>query len=121
MTRIIIAGLLYTIAVISGFWLKKLGKPFNPLVFNIHKFAALICVVISIIIIYNLIKKSEIQVITLALIILAIISVLVQFVSGAFISIGKPENLQHTFILIHNITTVVAPITIAMTIYLLYR
>ena len=121
MTRIIIAGLLYTISIISGFWLKKMGKPFNPFVFNIHKFAALVCIVITIIIIYNLIKRSEIQVITISLIIIAILSVLIQFVSGALISIGKPESLQNTFILIHNITTVVTPITIGITICLLYK
>ena len=37
----IIAGILFLFILLSGFWLSRLGKPYNGLVFNIHKLIGL--------------------------------------------------------------------------------
>ena len=44
----IYALVLFLISVCFGFWVRKTGRPYNPVLFNIHKLAALTGVVLTI-------------------------------------------------------------------------
>jgi hypothetical protein len=37
----IVTGIFFLFILISGFWLSRLGKPYNGLIFNIHKLVGL--------------------------------------------------------------------------------
>ena len=118
-SKIIISGLLFLLTIISGIWLHKMGKPLNTFIFTIHKLLALAAVIFTAILIYNLLKNVEIKTLLLILIIIAGLSILALFISGALLSIGKfPHN---TMLLVHNIATILAVIFTAATIYLLVR
>lgn len=47
--RVIGAGFFYLFIFVSGFWLSRSGKPYNGIVFNIHKLIALVAVVFLVI------------------------------------------------------------------------
>lgn len=67
-----------------GFWLSNIGKPYNGLLFNIHKLIALGAVVLAVIQltkIPNLLMPPSL--------VLAALSVIALFVSGALMSAGK--------------------------------
>lgn len=116
-SKIIGTGLLFLLTIVTGIWLSNSGKPLNTLIFTIHKFTALGAVVFIAIVIRNLLKDVEINNVMLTLIIVTGLSVLVLFVSGALLSLGKPVN--NIILTIHSITPILTVITTAMTIYLL--
>jgi hypothetical protein len=47
------AGLFSLFLFLSGFWLSRSGKPYNGIIFNIHKLIALTAVVLFVITLYR--------------------------------------------------------------------
>jgi hypothetical protein len=107
----------FVITVAFGFWVSKLGNPYNELLFNIHKLIALGTVIIASIKIFNAINGRSIQVLVIASLIFAGLSVVTLFVSGALLSSGnaKYKNLK----LIHDIAPFVAALSLGGAFYLL--
>jgi len=104
-------GFLVTLSI--GFWLSRLGKPYNAILFNIHKLIALGGVILASVQIYNWFKVSEPQTLLVGLIVLAGLSVAALFASGAFMSIG---NLDHkTMKLVHNIAPLLLVVAAGLT------
>jgi hypothetical protein len=118
-SKIIAIGVLFLLTIISGIWLHNTGKPLNTLIFTIHKLLALAAVIFTSIAIYNLHKNVEIKTIILILIVIAGLSLLALFISGALLSIGKPTG--NIILTVHNIVTILAVFSTAVTIYLLVR
>ena len=106
----------FFITVAFGLWLGRVGKPYNGILFNIHKLIALGAVILTAVQIYNLLKDSQAQALLFISIIVAAIIVIVLFASGAFLSIGKLK--YETMKTIHNIAPVLAVIAMALAIYL---
>jgi len=115
--KIISTELPFLLAIITGVWLSNSGKPLNTTIFTIHKLIALGSVVFIAMVIRNLLKNVEINNVILTLIIVGGLSVLVLFVSGALLSLGKPVN--NMVLTIHGVTPILTMITTAVTIYLL--
>ena len=108
-------GFLVTMAF--GFWLEKIGKPYNGILFNVHKLIALGTVILASVQVYKTFKVIEPQSLLVISLIGAAICTLVLFASGAFLSIG---NIKYeTAKLVHNIALAGAVITVASSIYLL--
>lgn len=103
-------GFLLTVAF--GFWLSRLGKPYNGLLFNVHKLVALGAVVLAGLQVRDLLKMSEQQNLLIVLIFLIGVCVLALFVSGAFLSIGNVEYRIVKFI--HNIAPVALVFAVAL-------
>ncbi|MDW8278084.1 MAG: hypothetical protein RMJ85_08695, partial [Anaerolineales bacterium] len=81
--------ILFVLTLAFGFWLSNIGKPYNGLLFNVHKLIALGAVVLAVIQltkIPNLLTPLSLVAVGLAL---AALSVLTLFVSGALMSAGK--------------------------------
>lgn len=105
----------FLITVVFGFWLGKIGKPYNGILFNIHKLIALGTVIFMSIQFYKILKVIEPQ---LVISIIAVsICVLTLFTSGALLSIGNVKF--ETAKLMHNIAFTVAIIAAGSSIYLL--
>jgi hypothetical protein len=116
-SKFIAPGIVFLLTLIFGFWLSNSGKPYNGILFNIHKLIALGAVVATATQIYNIFKVMEPQSPIVILVILAAICVVALFASGAFMSIG---NLNyHVMKTIHNIAPVLMVIAMALTLYFL--
>jgi heme A synthase len=105
--------------MVFGFWLSRSGKPYNGILFNIHKLIALGAVIVTVVQVYKLLKNVEPQALIVILLIITGICVVALFASGAFMSIG---NLNYQIMkTIHNVAFVLLVIVMALTIYLFIR
>jgi hypothetical protein len=110
-----IIGFLITIAF--GFWVGKLGRPYNGILFNIHKLIGLGTVVLASIQVYRLFKTVQPESLIILLTALVALCVIALFASGAFLSIGNLDyGLMRT---VHNVALIVAVICCGMVVYLL--
>jgi len=112
--RFIAPGILLLLTIAFGFWLGNAGKPYNGILFNVHKLIALGAVV------YAVIQISKTGVANSSLLAAALIfaglCAVALFASGALMSIGK---LDYALTLtVHRIAPVVLGIAIAIMIYL---
>ena len=110
-------GITFLLTLVFGFWLGKAGKPYNGLLFNIHKLIALGTVVVAAIQVYRLFQVLKpLPWIVLVTVIVAL-CVVALFASGAFLSIG---NMNYTMArIIHNVGLVLAVIAMGFAIYFL--
>lgn len=107
----------FLLTVVFGFWVSEIGRPYNGLLFNIHKLIALGTVIIVAIRVNEALKNSQSQGLVVGLIVVAALAVMALFVSGAFLSIG---NVKYEVVkLIHNVAPVIAVLAMGGVIYLL--
>jgi hypothetical protein len=115
--RFIAPGLLFLLTLAFGFWLSHAGKPYNGLLFNVHKLIALGCVVLAGIQFSKTHHAPDWQLVVLLAV--SAVSVVALFASGALMSAGK---LEHSLMLtIHRIAPVVLIVGLGMVILLLNR
>lgn len=116
-SKFILPGILFLSTLAFGLWLSRLGKPYNGLVFNIHKLAALAAVVFAAIQAWNLLKGAGVQPIAFALIAVCVLCVISLFATGAFMSVG---NLPYAPLLtIHRIALITLPLAASGMVYVL--
>ncbi len=114
--KFILPESLLLLTVAFGFWVGRSERPYNGILFNVHKLIALGTVIVAAMQIYNVLKGAGIPTLLMVAIVLAGICVVMLFASGAFLSIG---NLDHkTTKAIHNIAFVLGIVDIASIIYL---
>ena len=107
----------FLVAVAFGFWLGRIGKPYNGILFNIHKLIALGAVVLTSVQLYKTFKVIGPQSQLVISLIGAAVCVLALFASGAFLSIGNVKYETAKFI--HNIAFADTVIAMSSSIYLL--
>lgn len=118
-SRFVTPGIVFLLTLVFGFWLSRSGKPYNGILFNIHKLIALGVVILTVIQIYSLLNGSQLQTMLVVSLIITGICVVALFASGAFMSIG---NLNYQIMkTIHNVAPVLLVIALALTIYLFAR
>jgi hypothetical protein len=116
-TKFTTPGLAFILTLIFGFWLSKAGKPYNGILFNLHKLIALGTVILTTMWVYNVVKNTAPNVLIVILIVITGICVVALFASGAFMSIG---NLNYDVMrTIHNIAPVAAVMAMGLVVYLL--
>lgn len=91
--KLVTNSIIFIVTIISGIWLSKIEKPYNPLVFNIHKFIALAFIIYTIIISKGIYKTIQMNSILWILLILSGIFILLALISGGILS-GKEEFLK---------------------------
>ena len=100
-----------------GFWVSKVGRPYNGFLFNIHKLIALGTVIIISMRMHEVLEDTPIQALMIGLVVVTGLAVVALFVSGAFLSIGNVK--YELVILIHNAAPIVAAIAMGVVIFLL--
>jgi hypothetical protein len=116
LSKFLVPGILLLLTLAFGVWLSLSGKPYNAILFNIHKLAALAVVVVMAIQFYRLLKGTPIQVPPIVLLILVGLSLLLLFFSGAMMSARK---LDYAMMLsIHRKAIILLVIEVAGSIYL---
>ena len=110
-------GIGFLLTLVLGFWLSRIGKPYNGLLFNIHKLIALGTVIVTVMWVYKIHNNLNAQALLIVLLVVAGICVVASFASGAFLSIG---NLDYTVTkTIHKIALSLATVDMVLATYLL--
>jgi len=115
--KFVIPGVLFILTLVFGFWLSRSGKPYNGLLFNIHKLIALAAVIVAAIRAFNALKIVEAQPILIALLIVIGLCAVALFVTGALMSANKPA--YPSLLTIHRVAPLLAVIAAIGTLYLL--
>ena len=117
--KITVIGVLFLLIIISGISLARTGKPYSPVLFNIHKLISLAGVVLTGIVVYNLLRGLEVSPLMWALVIVTGVFFIILIVSGGLLILDKPfYNLLRT---IHRILPAVSIILTAVIFFFLLR
>jgi hypothetical protein len=115
LSKLTLPGILLILTIPFGFWLSQAGKPYNSLLFNIHKLVALGAVVWAAIQIAKMLQQPGWLLI--ATLIVAALCIVALFVSGALMSAGQ---LDYALMLsIHRVAPVVLGIALVWSGFLL--
>ena len=114
-TKLVTNSILFILIVISGIWLSKLGKPYKPVAFNIHKFVALVFIVYTIILSKGLVKTVEMSSMNWLFLILSGFLALLILFSGGIIS--NKEEIIKPFVIIHKVSSGAILIVLACLFY----
>ncbi len=115
--KFITLGIVFLLTLVFGVWLSFVGKPYNGILFNIHKLIALGGVILAAWQIAHILKSGSYPAVLPILLVVAALCVIGLFVSGALMSAGK---LNHTVMLtVHRIGLATMAIVAALTVYLL--
>jgi hypothetical protein len=115
--QIVIAEVLYFIAIASGIWLSHTGKPLNPGILIIHVFFGLGTVIFTSFVVWNLLQDQNITTGILVLSISMAALIVGLITSGILLIFDRGYNNQ--ILRTHNITTILGIIVSTITIYLL--
>lgn len=119
LSKLFLPVILFVLTLGFGLWLSLSGKPYNGLLFNIHKLLALGAVILAGLQVYSLMSGPSPQGWLFVLIVVATLCAVALFASGAFLSIGN-WNVQ-VLLNIHRIAIAMAIICVAAVITLLSR
>ena len=115
--QFIISGILFLLTLAFGVWLSHVGKPYNGLLFNIHKLIALACVVLLGVQLSKMLQAPDGQMVVL--LVVSALCVIALFVTGAMMSAGK---LDYALMLtIHRVAPGALALCCALTLYFLTR
>ncbi len=117
--KLVISGLVLLFTLLTGFLLSRLGRPYNGLVFNVHKLIALAAVIYLGISINQVRGIIPLNAAVWGLVGLAGLFFLSLFVSGAILSIGKPADVVAVMRTIHRVIPYLAVISLAAAVTLL--
>jgi hypothetical protein len=117
-TRFTIPGIAFILTVVLGIWLGSAGKPYNGILFNVHKLLALAAVVAAGVQVAGLLRTASTP-LPLPIILLAVaaLSAVALFASGALMSEGKIDYALMRAI--HIAAPAVLAIATAVAVYLL--
>ena len=103
----------------SGFWLTRSGKPYNQILFNIHKLIALAAVILFVITLFQVNRVTTLNALQVVAGVVTGLIFVGLFVTGALVSIDKPvHNIVFT---LHHILPYLALLTAAASRYLWMR
>jgi hypothetical protein len=115
--KFVMPGVLLLLTLVFGFWLSRSGKPYNGLIFNIHKLIALAAVIVTAIQLFNALKIIEAQPILIVLIIVIGLCAVALFATGALMNANKVTG--RAALTIHKIAPLVVALAALGTLYLL--
>jgi hypothetical protein len=107
----------FLLTLVFGYWLSRRGKPYNGLLFNVHKLVALAMVILSVLEVYKAFTVLDPATLTILLLVIAALSVIALFASGALMSANKGE--YRVMKLIHTISPFILLIAMGYAINLL--
>jgi hypothetical protein len=119
LSKFTLPGMLFLLTLVFGFWLSKAGKPYNNLLFNLHKLIALGAVVLAVVQFSKTLKTPDSLALIIVSLIITALCIVALFASGALMSLDK---LDYALMLtIHRIAPVVLVIAMVMVVYWLGR
>lgn len=117
--RVISTGLFYLLIFASGFWLNHTGKPYNGIVFNIHKLTAVTAVVLFAITLYRIQRVVPLSTVELMATAVNGVFFLSLLVTGSLLSINQP--MPEMVLKLHHGMSYFAVLSTVITLYLINR
>jgi hypothetical protein len=115
LSKFLFPGIAFVLTLVFGFWVSHAGKPYNGLLFNVHKLIALGAVVVTVIQLVKVLRGADALVIVL--LVVAALCVIALFASGALMSMGK---LDYALMLtVHRIAPVVLAVAMVIVVLML--
>lgn len=93
LSRLVIPGIAFILTVAFGLGLSRSGRPYNGLLFNVHKLIALAAVIVTVIQFARILGDADLPVLSIALLALAGLGSMALFASGALMSAGKLDHV----------------------------
>ena len=113
-SKVTISILFFIITLVVGFVLHKKGKPYNSLIFNLHKLASVAMVILLVLELSGFIRVTEVNALFIICLMLSGFFTLVLFLTGAMMSLDK---LQEIMRIIHRASSVLLLLTLPVLIY----
>jgi hypothetical protein len=119
-TTLRIAGAILFFVLIfgSGFWLMKVGKPYNGALLNAHKLISIAAVILFGLTVLQIRKTTGLTSVELAATIVTVIFLLAAVISGGLSSI---KTMPLILLVVHRVTLSLGTIATGITLYLLLR
>lgn len=117
--RIVGAGLAFVLIFLSGILLSRSGKPYNTLIFTVHKLVGLATGVLLAVTVYQTHQVAPLGQIEIAAIAITILLFVGTVAAGGLLSIDKP--MPAIVLTLHQIIPVLTVLATAGTLYLLLR
>ena len=125
-SKTVICGLLVLITLVSGVWLSHSGKPYNSMIFTVHKLLALTTVIIIGVNVYQLFRVVDGNILAvLSVIAVSGLLFLALFISGALLSLipagllSLAKPMPEIILRIHQVAPLLALVSATGTMYLL--
>lgn len=124
--KVITTGLFFGFVFIFGYWLSRSGKPYNALIFNIHKLIGLALGIFLIVTVYRTRQIAPFSPLDITVIAITVTLFFSLVAAGGLLSIqaaGNFENISQSMStaisVIHKVFPYLAVIATAVTLYLL--
>lgn len=88
-TTIVGAGLFFLVIFLSGFWLRRSGKPFNGVILTIHKLISLAAVAFLAIAVYRMNQSADLSALESTTVVVTGLLFLATIVSGGLLSTDR--------------------------------
>ncbi len=118
-SKIFLPIILFILTIAAGFWVSKNGKPYNTGIFTLHKLLALAAVILAAIVIAGLVKAVPLQSVIILLLVMASLSVVALFATGALMSIQK--TVDSVWLFIHRIAPFLLASSVGTILYTLLK
>jgi heme A synthase len=115
--RITITAVLFLCIFVFGFWLSRSGKPYNQVIFTIHKLVALGAVVYLAVTVYRVHQAAPLTSAHTIIIALTALCFITVFVTGALLSLDKAMPL--IVLRLHQVAPYLAVLSTTASLYLL--
>lgn len=117
-SRIFIAAVVFFMIFLTGFLLRRSGKPYPGLLFNIHKLIGLAAVVLLGITIYQLNQQNSLHKIEIAATIVAFLFFVATIITGGLTSLQNPR--PKAISVAHKLLPYLTTLSSAITLYFLF-
>jgi hypothetical protein len=114
--RIVGAGLFFLLIFLSGFWLRRSGKPYNTIIFSIHKIIGLTAGVYLIMTVYQIHQPASLNPVEITAIIVSVLFFSGTVAAGGLLSIDKP--MPAAISMMHKLSPYLTVLSTMVTLYL---
>jgi len=118
-TKMLIAVLLLPVILISGIYLRKRSRPYNNILFSVHKIVAVILIIFALLVLRNFLRNTSTDRLIIYLAISTAVLLLFSFITGALQSFERPLPL--TIVIIHKVSSYLMFICLPLSFILQYN
>lgn len=116
-TRIAVVGLVFLVIFVSGIWLTRSGKPYNTLVFTVHKLIGLAVGIFLALTVYRTHHVAPLGLVEIAAVAVTVLFFVGTVAAGGLLSIEKP--MPTIVVRLHLVVPVLTVLATGGTLYLL--
>jgi len=115
----LLPGIAFLLTVGLGFGVSRAGRPYNSILFNIHKLLALGAVVVTCVQVVRSLRAVGPPALVVVLLVVAALCAVALFASGALLSMGKVDYVLMRAV--HRAAPVILAAAMALAVFLLAK